>query len=197
MPTFEESVAAGGRQVGGPRNDPIELADYDPIWPVRFVEYRDRLRQALGPVALRIEHVGSTAVPGLVAKPVIDIQISVRDVENDEAFVGPIESQGFQLRFVEPGHRYFHPRPGLPRLAQVHVCTVESTWERNHLLFRDYLRSHPGVAEEYAALKRELVGKNREDRIAYTDAKGPFIEAVLARAMEDEESTKRGQPPKS
>ncbi|MDP8904145.1 MAG: GrpB family protein [Chloroflexota bacterium] len=184
MPTLAESVAAGGRQVGPVRNDPIEIADYDPAWPARFEEMRARLAEALGSLALCIDHIGSTAVPGLPAKPVIDIQVSVPDVEDEGAYREAIEAQGFVLRWIEPGHRYFRPPPGLPRLWQVHVCTVRSEWERVHLLFRDYLRAHPAEAGQYAELKMRLAAEHRGDRIAYTDAKGPFVEEVLARADE-------------
>ena len=183
MPTFAESVAAGGRQVGSERpNDPIAIEPYDPAWPQRFDEMRGRLAAALGPIALRIDHVGSTAVPGLAAKPVIDIQISVADVEDEATYKDAIESQGFGLRWIEPGHRYFRPPPGLSRLSQVHVYSVGSEGERAHLLFRDYLRAHAEAASEYEALKRRLAAEHREQRIAYTDAKGPFIEGALVRA---------------
>ena len=145
---------------------------------------RARLATALGETALRIDHVGSTAVPGLAAKPVIDIQVSVPDVGHEDAFRAPIEAQGFGLRWIEAGHRYFRPPPPLPRLYQVHVCTIDSRWEHVHLLFRDYLRSHPETAAAYAALKRELAGQHTWDRIAYNDAKGPFIEGVVRGAQE-------------
>jgi len=186
MPTFAESVAAGGRQVGRTRNEPISVVDYDPVWPARFAEISARLATALGDRAVRIDHVGSTSVPGLAAKPIVDIQISVPDVENEAEYLGLIEAQGFELRWIEPGHRYLRPPPELPRLWQVHVCSVGSTWERVHLLFRDYLREHPDTAAEYAALKWQLAKEHRDDSIAYTDAKGPFIESVLRRAEQRE-----------
>jgi GrpB-like predicted nucleotidyltransferase (UPF0157 family) len=180
MPTFRESLAAGARLTGGPRNDPIELADYDPAWPARFEAMRARLAAALGNTARRIDHVGSTAVPGLAAKPVIDIQVSVTDVTDANVFRAPIEAQGFEERLVEIGHHYFRPPPGY----QVHVCTIGSDWEWRHLLFRDYLRAHPDTAIEYAALKHELAALYTWDRIGYNDAKGPFIEGVVSRAQE-------------
>lgn len=184
MPTFAESVAAGGRQVGRERSDPIAIAPYDPVWPERFEQMRGRLAVALGPVALRIDHVGSTAVPGLASKPIIDIQVSVTNVDDEASYKDAIEAQGFELRWIEPGHRYFRPPPGLPRLCQVHVSSVGSHWEHVHLLFRDYLRAHPDAAADYEALKRRLAGEHRDNRIAYTDAKGPFIDAALRRAAE-------------
>jgi GrpB-like predicted nucleotidyltransferase (UPF0157 family) len=183
MPTFAESLAAGGRQVGPVRDgEAVEIFDYDPAWPARFEQMRRRLAVALGAVALRIDHVGSTAVPGLAAKPIVDIQVSVPDVDDEASYRTSIEAQGFTLRFVEPGHRYFRPPPELPRLWQVHVCSTGSTWERDHLLFRDFLRAHPAEAERYAKLKRRLAAKHRHDRIAYTDAKAPFIDEVLVKA---------------
>lgn len=185
MPTFAESIAAGARQLGLERHpEPIELAEYDPAWPARYEQMRARLAAALGDVARRIEHVGSTAVPGLAAKPIVDVQISVPDIEDEAAFRAAIEGEGFVLRFIEPGHRYFRPPPSLPRLWQIHVCTVGSKWERDHLLFRDFLRAHPAEAARYAELKRRLVAQHRDDRIAYNDAKGPFIEHALRRAEE-------------
>jgi GrpB-like predicted nucleotidyltransferase (UPF0157 family) len=172
----------GGLLIGEVRGDPIEVVVYDPAWPARFEHMRARLKAALGPTAVRIDHVGSTAVPGLIAKPVVDIQVSVPDVDNEDAFRSPIESCGFALRYREAGHRYFRPPPGLPRDFQVHVCSAGSKWERDHLLFRDYLRAQSAEAERYAAMKRQAAAANRADRIAYNDAKGPLILELLERA---------------
>ncbi|HUP83747.1 MAG TPA: GrpB family protein [Candidatus Limnocylindria bacterium] len=185
MPTFRESVAAGARVIGDDRaTDPIEIVEYDPMWPARYEEMRARLARALGTAAVRIDHVGSTAVPGLAAKPIIDIQISVQKVEDAAAFNGAIESQGFASRMIEPGHHYFRPPPGLPRDYQVHVCTVASDWERRHLLFRDFLRADPETRAGYEATKRDLAARYTHDRIGYNDNKGPFIEAALERGEE-------------
>jgi GrpB-like predicted nucleotidyltransferase (UPF0157 family) len=158
-----------------------------------FDDMRDRLAAELGDRAVRIEHVGSTAIDGLPAKPVVDIQVSVADVEDTDSYREPIEAQGFMLRVIEPGHRYFRPPPGIPRRYQVHVCQVGSRWERDHLLFRDYLRAHHEVATEYGRLKMRLANKHRNERITYTDEKTPFIEAVLA-AAEDWALTTGWQP---
>jgi GrpB-like predicted nucleotidyltransferase (UPF0157 family) len=120
----------------------------------------------------------------MLAKPVVDIQISVADVDDTEAFRAQIEAQGFELRFIEPGHRYFRPPPGMPREFQVHVCEVGSEWERVHLLFRDYLRTHPDVATEYARMKLRLAAQHKAERIAYNDDKSGFIDAVVTVADE-------------
>lgn len=174
----------GGLIIGAPRHDPVQIVEYDPMWEARFDEMRMRLAAALGSTAIRIEHVGSTAVPRLAAKPIVDIQVSVADIEDDDAFRIPIESCGFALRYREAGHRYFRPPPGLTRHWQVHVCTIRSDWERVHLLFRDYLRSHPAEVDRYATMKREMAAVHRADSIAYTDAKSPLINEMLARAEE-------------
>lgn len=158
------------------RRDPVEVVSYDPSWSVRFDEWRNRLRQSLGSVARRIEHIGSTAVPGLDAKPVVDIQVSVVDPENEDTYVAAIEDSGVSLRSREgEGHRYFRPAAGRRRSVQIHVCQTGSDWERTHLLFRDYLRAEPAVREAYASLKRELARRYRDDRIAYTEGKTGFI----------------------
>jgi GrpB-like predicted nucleotidyltransferase (UPF0157 family) len=187
VPQFKDSIAAGGFVVKSSKNrapEPIELVAYDPRWVDAFQRMRKRLADALGETALRIEHVGSTAIPGIPAKPVVDIQVSVPDIDDDEAFRAPIEAQGFELRFIEPGHRYFRPPPGVARDYQVHVCQIGSDWERVHLLFRDYLRTHPDVANEYGRMKLRLAGQHGQERIAYNDDKGPFIDAVVRVAEE-------------
>jgi len=187
VPQFKDSLAAGGFVVKTSKErlkERLEIVAWDRAWAVRFEEMRARLAEALGDTAVRIEHVGSTSIPGIPAKPVVDIQISVRDVDDDEAFVAPIEAQRFELRFMEPGHRYFRPPPGVPRDFQVHVCEVGSDWERVHLLFRDYLRAHDDVAAEYGTMKLRLARQHRAERIAYNDDKGPYIDAVVTIAQE-------------
>jgi len=161
------------------REESVEVVSYDPSWPVRYEQMRSRLAHVLGPTAARIEHVGSTAVPGLAAKPVVDIQVSVGDLDAETAYRPAIESLGFGLRYRKEDWRYFRPVPGIPRDFQVHVCQTGSKWERRHLLFRDYMRTHPDRAAEYGALKRDLAPQFGLDRVGYTDAKAPFIDAAL------------------
>jgi GrpB-like predicted nucleotidyltransferase (UPF0157 family) len=169
---FPEMMFTTGSTRAG---DAIEVIAYDEHWPMRFAEWRTRLAAALGVVAVRIEHVGSTAVPGLDAKPIIDIGVTVADTEDEAAYVPAIESTGLQLRAREPGHRYFRPPADRPRDVHVHVCAAGSAWEREHLLFRDYLRAHPAARQAYAELKRDLAERYPDDRLAYTDAKSAFI----------------------
>ena len=162
--------------------EPIELVPYDPGWPARFAAWRDRIAAALGGTAVRIEHVGSTAVPGLAAKPHVDVQVSVADVEDERAYVPRLEAAGVQLRSRDDLHRYLRPPAGRPREVHVHVCAAGSSWEREHLLFRDYLRAHPGARDAYAAAKREAARVWHDDRVAYTDAKTDVILDILAAA---------------
>ncbi len=164
--------------------DPIEVVPYDHRWPVQFAEWQRRLRNALGGAAGRIEHIGSTAVPGLAAKPVIDIQVGVRDVENEPSYVPPIAALAVALQSREPGHRYFRPAGTAPRTVQIHVYQVGSIQERDHLLFRDHLRTHAPARDAYAQMKREAADRYRDDRIAYNEAKTAFILDELERARQ-------------
>jgi GrpB-like predicted nucleotidyltransferase (UPF0157 family)/ribosomal protein S18 acetylase RimI-like enzyme len=179
FPGFEV-VAGSTRSV----RDPVEVMPCDPAWPDRFALVRQRLADALGDVAVRIEHVGSTAVPGLAAKPIVDIQVSVGDVEDEPSYLPGVERAAAELRSREHGHRYFRPAGDRPRDVQVHVCEAGSEWERTHLLFRDYLRSHDDVRDAYGALKLGLAERFRDDRLAYTDAKSAFILDALDDARE-------------
>jgi GrpB-like predicted nucleotidyltransferase (UPF0157 family) len=164
------------------RTDPIEVVGYDPEWPALFERWRRRLRDALGSLRTRIEHIGSTAVPGLAAKPIIDVQVSVPDVADEPAYVPAIERAGVAFRSRDAHHRYFRPAGELPRDIQVHVCGAGSPWERQHLLFRDYLRSEAAACDAYARLKRDLSERHERDRIAYNEAKTEFILDAMADA---------------
>jgi len=161
--------------------DTIQVVDYDPSWPNRYQQWREVIAVQLGPAALRIEHVGSTSVPGLLAKPVIDVQVSVVDLTDEDAYVPPLEAAGLQLRSRDDLHRYFRPFPGRPRDVHVHVCTAGAAWEQEHLLFRDYLRTHPEACHAYAQVKKQAAARWSDDGIAYTDAKTEVILEILAK----------------
>jgi GrpB-like predicted nucleotidyltransferase (UPF0157 family) len=175
LPGFELAEGSG-------RGDPLELAAPDPDWPSTFAAWKERLAGALGPVAERIDHVGSTAVPGLAAKPTIDIQISVQGLEDEDRYAGPLERSGLQLRSRDSLHVYFRPPATRPRDVHVHVCESGGRWEREHLLFRDYLRAHPQAAARYAAVKEELLVVWSDDRWGYTEAKSDCILGILDEA---------------
>ena len=153
----------------------------DPEWPAWFGQWRDRIVAVLGP-GVRVAHVGSTSVPGLAAKPVLDVLVSVPDLDDESAFVPGLESLGVVLRGREPGHRYLRTPPGVRPRVHVHVCATGSDWERDHLLFAAYLRAHPERRDAYAALKRDLAERFRTDRLAYTMRKTRFVEDTLALA---------------
>jgi GrpB-like predicted nucleotidyltransferase (UPF0157 family) len=174
---------------GSSRGDPLELVAPDPDWPATFAAWRERLADALVAVAERIDHVGSTSVPGLAAKPTIDIQISVLDLEDEEGYVGPLERANLQLRSRDAQHVYFRPPADRPRDVHVHVCESGGRWEREHLLFCDYLRTHPAAAARYASVKGELLVVWSDDRSGYTEAKSDCILGILDEAEEWAQAT--------
>lgn len=164
---------------------PIVIVPYAPEWPVRFLVLATQFRAALGDTALRIDHIGSTAIPGLAAKPIIDIQISVASFEPFAPIRGPLEHLGYVWRADNPDRtkRYFREPPGTAR-THIHIRKHGSWGEQFALLFRDFLRSRPDLADRYAALKRDLAERYRDDRARYTDAKDPFIWAVMSEASD-------------
>jgi putative glutamine amidotransferase len=172
---------------GEGRSREYALADYDPAWPALFRNEAARIRQALGDVAARIEHVGSTAVQGLAAKPTIDIQVSVHAMAPRDRFVEPLVALGYE--FVpdptDTEHEYFKKEADGIRTFQIHVCPAGSAWERRHLSFRDHLRANPDDAMRYAELKRHLAAEHPRDIMAYVEGKTPFIREVEARAATD------------
>jgi GrpB-like predicted nucleotidyltransferase (UPF0157 family) len=169
-----------------------ELAPYDPDWPSRFEAEAVRLRRALGALALRIDHHGSTAVPGLSAKPVIDIQVSVGDLRPLEAFGRPLEALGYlHLPHTDDAFCPFFYRPSQwPHTHHVHVVQAGGIEERRTLAFRDYLRHHEGAAREYEVLKQRLMAELKPNdaasREAYAFGKTEFIERIITLALASE-----------
>lgn len=168
----------------------IVISEYDAKWPALFEEEAHRLRTAFGPTALRIEHVGSTSVPGLAAKPVIDIQVSVATLVPHGRYVDTMATLGYRhvaLGDFDRVYPFFHRPAEFPGTHHVHLCESGGAQERNHLAFRDYLRAHPHVAREYEALKRELAhahdGLTLESGQAYSRSKSEFVANVLRLAM--------------
>lgn len=161
------------------------VVDPDPAWPARFEQEAAHLREGLGALALRIDHVGSTSVPGLPAKPTIDIQVSVAAMVPRSAYVDPLVALGYRWT-VDPWddtHEFFSLEADDGRRAvHVHVCAGGSTWERRHLAFRDWLRAHPEDATAYGALKRRLAAAHPKDVHTYTAAKRAFIRAIETQA---------------
>jgi GrpB-like predicted nucleotidyltransferase (UPF0157 family) len=161
----------------------VRIADYDRAWPLRFAELGGRLRSVLGSVAIRIDHIRSTSVPGLAAKPVVDIQISVVRLDPVQPFCLPLQRLGFVYRSDNPEltKRYFREPPGHPR-THIHIRRAGSFSEQFPLLFRDFLRADSQAAADYEAAKRHLADRYRLDRHGYTTAKDAIAWDVVRRA---------------
>jgi GrpB-like predicted nucleotidyltransferase (UPF0157 family) len=167
------------------RFDPaIRIVEYDPRWPARAKSELDRIRRALGPAAERVEHVGSTAVPGLAAKPIVDLQLAVTAIEQRSQYVEPLERLGYLLAPdpESPDLHFFAKPPKRPRSYHLHVCAVDSEHESRHLAVRDFLRAHRDEADSYEALKRDLARRHPEDRLAYIAGKEQYVGELEATA---------------
>jgi GrpB-like predicted nucleotidyltransferase (UPF0157 family) len=157
----------------------VRLRPYASEWALLFEQERAALQAALGPLALDIQHVGSTAIPGMVAKPILDIAIAIRDFEDGPMCVGPLEMLGYEYRGVVGVLSRHYFSKGEPRTHHIHMYAVSSPDWENQLLFRDYLRAHRHWTRAYAELKQDLAQRFPQDREAYMVAKGPFIQEVL------------------
>jgi GrpB-like predicted nucleotidyltransferase (UPF0157 family) len=165
--------------IGGREERVVVVADPDPRWPEVFERHRAAIVGALGPRVRRIDHVGSTSVPGLAAKPIVDIQVTVDDPEDDASFSPALETLGYELRVREPRHRMFRTPA---HDVQVHVWAAGSDDERRHVLFRDWLRVDEADRRLYEDTKRRLAGRRWRDVNYYADAKSPVIQEIMARA---------------
>ena len=164
--------------VGGVEQRDLALADYDPRWPETYVEHERRIRNALGG-AVRVEHTGSTSVPGLAAKPIIDILVTVQDITAEEDYLDQLLDAGYELRTREPGHRLVRT-PG--RNVHVHVLEAGTQEAQDVVLFRDRLRSEPADRDLYERTKRALLSQDWPDMNAYSDAKSEVIAEIKRRA---------------
>jgi len=169
-------------------SETIEIVPYDPEWPSAFAAERDRIATALSGLALRIDHNGSTSVPGLAAKPIIDIQVSVRELQPIETYAMPLTELGY-FHVPHPDDSFcpfFHKPKEWPHTHHVHVVQSGGDEEQRTLAFRDYLREHSAVAREYEDLKRALASQHSGDfpsREAYAEAKTEFITSLTERAL--------------
>jgi GrpB-like predicted nucleotidyltransferase (UPF0157 family) len=180
-------------------SDSLVIADWDPRWAQLFEEERARISEVIGEWLTDVEHVGSTAVPGLAAKPVIDIMAGLQSWDDREQCVAPLEALGYENRGenVIPGALIFvkltdNPLPGQTyrasdgkiraRTHNLHLLPISHPEWNRHILFRDYLRQDTSVAQRYAELKRTLAETHHQDIDAYTSAKTEFIEVVIGRA---------------
>lgn len=177
---------------------PVKVVDYDPNWPLIFEREKARILGVIGKKVVAIEHVGSTAVPGLGAKPIIDIMVGIRHLSDAEGCIGPLETIGYEYspeyEVSIPERRYFRKGPSnVPnKHYHLHMVEYDSDFWRRHLLFRDCLRAHPHAARAYHRLKKELAAKYRFDREAYTEAKTLFIESIVAKASRSKRLKEKG-----
>lgn len=172
--TIGELVVLGG---------PVTLLEYDPSWPTLFEREAARIRTVLGDQVRLLEHVGSTSVPGLAAKPIIDIVLAVPDSSHEPAYVAPMEAAGYVLRIREPEwfeHRLFK---GPDTSSNVHVFTLGSPEVARMLAFRDWLRSHDDERRLYERAKQELAARDWKYVQHYADAKTEVVEGIIARAQ--------------
>ncbi len=165
--------------VGGIEKRPLVIVDHDPAWATAYAEHERRIRRALGPTALQVEHIGSTSVPGLGAKPIIDVLVVVEDITAEEDHVDPLLAAGYLLRVREPGHRMVRTPA---RDAHVHLLQAGDPAADDYLLLRDHLRADPADRALYERTKRELVAVDWPDMNAYAEAKTEVITAIKARA---------------
>jgi GrpB-like predicted nucleotidyltransferase (UPF0157 family) len=164
----------------------VVVEPYDPEWPRLFEEERQRIVAAIGHIVAGVHHVGSTSIPGMAAKPVIDIAVLLHDFDDGERCIEPLEKIGYEHRGLSqdiPGDRFF--RRGDPRSYHLHMYAVDSPIRADHFNFRDYLIAHSEVAMEYADLKLALAERYPKDRPSYIEAKAPFVKGVLENAAKE------------
>jgi GrpB-like predicted nucleotidyltransferase (UPF0157 family) len=181
LPLTDEQIRAATIGDLPEHNATIELAEYDPQWPQLYEREQERIRGALGPKALRIEHVGSTSVPGLAAKPLIDIVLVVADSADEDAYVPELEAAGYVLRIREPNwfeHRLFK---GPDTNVNVHTFSEGCEEVARMIGFRDWLRKHDDERDLYLAAKRELAAREWKYVQNYADAKSAVVRDILER----------------
>jgi GrpB-like predicted nucleotidyltransferase (UPF0157 family) len=183
-PMSEEEIQASTVGAIEPLKAPIFLADYDPEWPGLFAREEARIRAALGDRVIRLEHTGSTAVPGLAAKPVIDITMIVADVTDEDAFVPGLEAAGYVLRIRENEPDWYDHRvfKGPDTNVNLHVFSIGCPELERMVGFRDWLRTHDEDRELYERTKRELVARDWKYVQNYADAKTGVVEEIMAKA---------------
>lgn len=180
------------------RSRPYQIVDHDPAWAERYRREAARIEQALPPtLVVAVEHIGSTSVPGLAAKPVIDIQLALSSLVPREAYLGPLEALGYR-HVLDPWadeHEFFSldsPDGGADRAVNLHAVLAGSDWDERHLAFRNYLRTHPETAAGYETLKRTLAAEHPGDVHTYTREKTHFIRAIEGQATGGGRESVRG-----
>lgn len=174
-----QSITVGERK---PHDAPVTLVEYDPAWPSLFEREAARIRAALGDLVVRLEHTGSTSVPGLAAKPIIDITLIVPNSADEPAYVPRLEAAGYVLRIREPHWHEHRLLRGPDTDVNLHVFSTGSPELERMVGFRDWLRTHPEDRELYERTKRELASRTWRHVQHYADAKTAVVEEIIARA---------------
>jgi GrpB-like predicted nucleotidyltransferase (UPF0157 family) len=163
---------------------PVEIVPYDPSWPAKFEEEAALLRRLAPWLVGPIQHIGSTAVPGLAAKPVIDIMGGVAALEASRPAIAVAADLGYCYWPYQPDREHWFCKPSAAyRTHHLHLVPLGSVLWIRTIAFRDYLRRHPATAQDYAALKQRLARDHHFDREAYTEAKRPFIDRITDTAL--------------
>lgn len=182
--TFSPERAAA-RAVGGRPTElaaPVSVSDYDPRWPVAYAAHETAIRTALGPAALAVSHVGSTAVPGLPAKDRLDIDLVVADPRDEDAYVPLLAPAGYELKSRDPEWYEHRCLWTANHDVNLHVFGPDCDEYLRHVIFRDHLRTHPRARDAYAAEKRRLAEAHPWDLPAYIAGKGAIVVAILREA---------------
>ena len=183
--TDDEMAAAHVSGTITPHNATISLVQHDPEWSMQYVAEERRIQAALGSAALVVEHVGSTSIPGIPAKPTIDILLAVRDSTDERAYVPALEAQGYRLHIREPDWHQHRLLKGDRPPVNLHVFTVGSSEISRMITFRDRCRSHPEERALYERTKLELASRVWRHVQHYANAKGEVIEEIIERALAD------------
>lgn len=189
VPFTEEQIQAVHVGEAKPLTGPIQIVDYDPAWPGLFEREAERVQAALGDRVLLLEHVGSTSVPGLAAKPKIDMLLAVANSADESTYVPALEAAGYRLQIREPDwyeHRMFK---GPDTDINLHVYSLGCPEIDRVLLFRNWLRSNPSDLQLYERTKRELARREWKYMQNYADAKTAVVEEIIARAQKDAETS--------
>jgi GrpB-like predicted nucleotidyltransferase (UPF0157 family) len=184
-PLTEEQILASGVGELKPFESRIELAEYDQEWPQLFEREVERIRSILGERALRIEHTGSTSVPGLSAKPIVDIVLEVADSSDESAYVASLEESGYQLTIREPDWHEHRLLKGPDSNINLHVFSRDSEEIDRMVAFRDWLRENDDDRNLYEQAKRELAQREWKYVQNYADAKSEVVREILSRALRD------------
>jgi GrpB-like predicted nucleotidyltransferase (UPF0157 family) len=162
----------------------VRIDRYDEKWPLMFQEEKRKVEEIMAEKAIAFEHIGSTAVSGLSAKAVIDFMVGVKDLAEVEAFIESFQRVGYEHVYHKesPNRRFFRKGQWRAGTHHLHVYVYDSEEWNNQLALRDYLREHPEAMRQYDQLKRDLADKYPHDRVAYTNAKHPFITEILTRS---------------